>query len=108
MSITCATAKDLIPLCVDDTASNESVESVYEHIKDCGDCRKFYNDCKKDKTLPSSENIVIRAKDGYTALSKRLKLDRSLRIASICVLACLSLVYIIKDIYHIVKFNKSK
>ncbi len=104
MNITCMTAKDLIPLCVDDTASRDSVESVYEHIADCEECRKFFNDCQKDKTAAiPTENIVIRAKDSYTALSKRIRRSRNLRVTLICILAALSLIYIIKDIYKITK-----
>lgn len=50
MNIPCAIIRDLIPLCKDGVASEESCDMVSEHIKCCVDCNKEYED-----TISSTE-----------------------------------------------------
>ena len=40
----CNIVKDLIPLYIDGCCSEESEKVVEEHIKDCNECKKFYED----------------------------------------------------------------
>lgn len=117
MSIPCETAKDLIPLCVDGTASKESAKSVKEHISHCADCKKFYAECKKnihsnndfisDFYCDDASDCVIEAANGYVALSKRLKRRHIIKTVSVCALAVVALFCIVKDIYSIINSKQS-
>lgn len=44
----CQVAKDLMPLYVEDLVSEESRAFVEEHMKKCSDCKRFYEQMKKD------------------------------------------------------------
>lgn len=42
----CDIVKDLIPLCIDGCCSEESAKIVDEHIKNCDECKKLFEDMK--------------------------------------------------------------
>ena len=128
MSVTCDTARDLIPLCADNTACADSVALVEEHIKICPDCAKFYEECKNDpsciqkssnfntsesadKSPPSEDhkNSGEKLKKNFAKLSRRLRIMRNIRIAAMMVLSAAALVCIAHDIVTILTFsNKVK
>ena len=125
MSVTCDTARDLIPLCADNTACADSVALVEEHIRTCPDCAKFYEECKNDPScagkLNSGENAEPdlpdadhknggeKLKKNFAKLSRRLRIMRNIRIAAMTVLSAAALVCIAHDIITILTFsNKVK
>lgn len=125
MSVTCDTARDLIPLCADNTACADSVALVEEHIRTCPDCAKFYEECKNDPSctggLNSGKNSDAdlsaeehknggeKLKKNFARLSRRLRIMRSIRIAAMTVLSAAALVCIAHDIITILTFsNKVK
>ncbi|MDO5726116.1 MAG: zf-HC2 domain-containing protein [Tissierellia bacterium] len=44
----CKIVRDLMPLVVDDLASEESIQFIKEHLKDCKDCEKYWNEISKN------------------------------------------------------------
>ena len=128
MSVTCDTARDLIPLCADNTACADSIALVEQHIKTCPDCAKFYEECKNDpfgsqigrdlksdesinQSLPAEnrKNSGEKLKKNFAKLSRRLRIMRNIRIAAMTVLSAAALVCIAHDIVTILTFsNKVK
>lgn len=46
MKLSCNVIQDILPLAVEDLASKETMVLVNEHIKDCAECRKEYEELK--------------------------------------------------------------
>ena len=61
----CDIVKDLIPLYIDGCCSNESKNVVEEHIKNCGDCKKLFEDMKS----PSDIVEVTKAPKTFSKLN---------------------------------------
>ena len=61
----CNIVKDLIPLYIDGCCSEESEKVVEEHIKDCGDCKKLFEDMKS----PSDIVEVSKAPKTFSKLN---------------------------------------
>ena len=40
----CDIIRDIMPLCVDDSASDDSKKMVFEHLAECKACEQYYND----------------------------------------------------------------
>lgn len=128
MSVTCNTARDLIPLCADNTACADSIALVEEHIRTCPDCAKFYEECRNDPfgtqadgdlnadesinqnmSDESRKNSGEKLKKNFAKLSRRLRIMRNIRIAAMTVLSAAALVCIAHDIITILTFsNKVK
>ena len=53
--MTCEIVKDLIPMYVDKTASDETAVAVKNHIKICPECRSFYKACKATEEAPKKK-----------------------------------------------------
>lgn len=47
----CDIVKDLIPLYIDGCCSKESEKAVQEHIRDCDDCKKLFEDMKSPSDI---------------------------------------------------------
>ena len=47
----CEVVKDLIPLYIDGCCSKESAREVEEHINDCGDCKRIFEDMKSSSDV---------------------------------------------------------
>ena len=48
MKISCNVIEDLLPLYVDEAASEDSRQLVEEHLKGCPSCRKMLEEIKKE------------------------------------------------------------
>ena len=57
MSISCDVAKDLMPLCIDKLASEDSENLVNEHTKTCENCADFYERMRKFVRIPITTDI---------------------------------------------------
>ena len=69
--ISCDICKDLLPLVKDGIASEDSVQAVKEHVKECETCRKLY------------ESESTETKEGMPDLEQELgKLKRRIQIFS--------------------------
>lgn len=109
--MTCEIVRDLIPMYVDETASNDTMLAVKRHIENCPDCKRFYNSCKsaekkmsdvcREKILNPLKNRgsdISQLDQQFAHLSRKLKMRRIRQmVIGICVL-CGVVVYIVSDI----------
>lgn len=73
MKYDCEMIKDLIPLCLDKTASNASSRIVEEHLTECSDCYRFYQEVKKDAGISFQSSSDAADTSEYVSLAKRLR-----------------------------------
>ena len=123
MKMTCEIIRDLIPMYVDGTASEETGILVKQHLKECFECDKYCRSCKKAEE--KSRDMIygketarkfVRERTGditeldrqFASLSRKIKL-RKLRntVISIFVLAGMA-VYVTLDIVNTVKRKGGK
>lgn len=55
MKYKCDMVKDLMPLCLDHAATEASEQTVIEHLAECKECTKYYEDLGKEME-PTKEN----------------------------------------------------
>ena len=48
MNHDCEIIQDLMPLVIDEVSSDKSRQAVEEHVKECPDCARVYEDLKTD------------------------------------------------------------
>ncbi len=119
--MTCEIIRDLIPMYIDNTASQKTAETVEEHIKECEDCAKYCRACRKaekkqdnlsKKSLEAAMKEVgadiSQLDQQYAHLSRKIKL-RKIRqtLISIFVLVGMA-VYVTIDIINTVKRKEKK
>ena len=111
--MTCEIIKDLIPMYIDKTASDETLEAVKNHIKDCPDCKRFYKSCKATEERVAKRNLfsdsdpdfkeVQMPEDSYFSFSRKLKKRKNIHtIIAACIFAAMA-TYIVVDIINSVK-----
>ena len=116
--MTCEIIRDLIPIYVDKTASEETNVIVKQHLKSCFECDKYCRSCKKaeDKSngfLWAREKAkgIVREKNGditeldrqFATLSRKLKL-RKIRNTVITIMLLVGMaVYVATDIANTLK-----
>ena len=81
MKVPCAVIRDLLPLYAEDLAGEESRALVEEHLADCPDCRKQYEDMKQPKPAPEP--------DGAEALRAVKRVIRRRRLTAVLLAALL-------------------
>ena len=75
MKYPCNLIRDLMPLYHDEVASEESILAIREHLDECRECRKYYdNMCESDAVEPISydEEIEKRAAASYKEVYKKV------------------------------------
>lgn len=118
MIMTCEIVRDLIPMYVDGTASDETGVFVKQHLKECFECDKYCRSCKKAEEKSNgflfgkeAARRIVREKTGditeldrqFASLSRKLKL-RKIRNTVICILALVGVaVYVTTDIVNTIK-----
>ena len=111
--MTCEIVKDLIPMYVDKTASDETAVAVKNHIKICPECRSFYKACKATEEAPKKKKGFLpaidcamktdAAEESYARFSKKLKKKKSINIViTICIFVAMA-TYVVIDILNTVK-----
>jgi len=62
--IKCEVVRDLMPLVIDDVASEESKQLVHAHMADCEGCKGYYAGMtvgiSRNTTVPDSDKTFIR------------------------------------------------
>lgn len=71
--ISCDIIQDMIPLCIDDVASDDTKKMVNEHIKDCIICKKEYEMMKTEVILPVNQNENLEEVKSLKSFQKFLK-----------------------------------
>jgi predicted anti-sigma-YlaC factor YlaD len=110
--MTCEIVKDLIPMYVDKTASEETIEAVSNHIKTCTDCRNFCRFCRaaEDRSRHvNNENVIhfIKQKESkdeieekYATLSRKLKRRKTLHIILSALVVAGLAAYVVADLIN--------
>ena len=110
--MTCEIVKDLIPMYVDKTASEETNEAVSNHIKNCSKCRDFYRFCKaaddrsrhvnSDKMLDfiKEKESKDEIEEKYASLSKKLKRRKTLHIILSALVVAGLAAYVVADLIN--------
>lgn len=68
----CDIVRDLIPLCIDHVASEESEKLVNEHVESCIECKKVMEDMKNSLELPVSSTEQLKGAEPFYRLKKSL------------------------------------
>lgn len=114
--MTCEIIRDLIPMYIDKTVSDETNAAVKTHIDECEDCRKYCEACSRaekkasefskkslEKTLKDVGADISQLDQQYALLSRKLKL-RKIRQTIISIFVLLGMaVYVTLDIINTVK-----
>ena len=111
--MTCEIVKDLIPMCVDNTASADAAAEVNRHIGSCPRCRQFYNSCRlsekkwsmidKERFSSAFKNQDVDVDAEFADFSKKLKAKKRRQlIISMAVLLALA-AHVTVDIIKLVK-----
>ena len=90
MKITCNLAMDLVDVYTNCVASDETVNIVKEHLRECPACRKYYSEYKKELSAIKNDKPVFKAEfspnlpeelltGGIERLAKRLRMRRIAR-----------------------------
>ncbi len=82
MENNCKVINDLMPLCTENLASEESVALVEAHVSKCDNCRAAYEELKQNSESVSKEQQAAPLKD----VKKKLR-RRAGKIAALCALA---------------------
>ena len=114
--ITCEVIRDLIPMYIDNAASDETEAAVMEHISSCEECRRYCDACRraeKKAELLSGKSFVKAVKGAggeiggieqkYAVLSRKIRM-RKIRQTLIGVFVLIGLaVYVTSDIVNTLK-----
>ena len=121
LKMTCEIIRDLIPMYIDKTASEETAEEVALHLAECEECKKYYDACvraeKKTKNL-SKKTVEAAMKEvgadisqldqQYAVLSRKIKM-RKIRQTLISIFVLMGMAaYVTIDIINTVKRSKEK
>ena len=119
--MTCEIIRDLIPMYIDKTASDETAEQVELHLAGCEECKKYYDACvraeKKTRNL-SKKTVEAAMKEvgadisqldqQYAVLSRKIKM-RKIRQTLISIFVLIGMaVYVATDIVNTIKRSKEK
>ncbi|MCR5609708.1 MAG: DUF4825 domain-containing protein [Lachnospiraceae bacterium] len=55
--IPCAVVKDILPLYIDELVSDETKQTIGEHLDECAECKELYDEMKPEKEEVAEENI---------------------------------------------------
>jgi len=83
--ISCNIIKDLMPLYVDGVLSEETAQTVREHMMCCDDCQEEYRLLKKELVLPSNRDIQAENSKALRNFKHRLRRKE-------LVIACISVI----------------
>ncbi|WP_310601535.1 zf-HC2 domain-containing protein [Anaerosporobacter sp.] len=80
MKYKCDMVKDIMPLCLDKSATETSEQVVIEHLAECKECLNYYNLLNKDISLDGASG---ESEMKYSVLAKKLRKRKSIRVAII-------------------------
>lgn len=72
----CNIIKDLLPSYIDEICSQESVEAVEEHLKNCVGCKRVLTNMKECEPIVLVEEEIVEAKKPF----KKLKLKKIIQL----------------------------
>lgn len=96
MNLSCDIIRDLLPLYAEDLASADSVAAVREHLCECEDCRKDYEQMKQAPMVPREVPDLAAVRRG---LWKRRLLTALCAVLVVCMMGCWFLSWLTAPIY---------
>lgn len=87
----CSVVRDLMPLCIDSAASENSRELVVKHVWECEDCAKVYSDMQ-GKLLPGPQEEADYLDEAARRLRRKRRNRRRLLIAMTALLTAVLIV----------------
>jgi len=100
MSMNCETVRELIPMCADKTASEQTKKLVSEHMAHCPECRRYYKVCAKVQSNPVCASSLPQIDEKFAVLSKRIKRRRNIKIFVMAAVSFIAGVCILTDIFR--------
>lgn len=80
MKYKCDMIRDLMPLCIDDAAAQVSKDIVIDHISECKNCEKYYNELINDISMETAD---AEEGKGYVVIAKKIRKRKIIRRAVI-------------------------
>lgn len=74
--VNCSIIKDLLPLYTDGVLSEETAQTVKEHLETCESCRKEYEMMRKELVIPAAPQIQRENEKVLKNLKHQLKIKR--------------------------------
>ncbi len=74
----CNVARDLMPLMLDDAASEESKTLLNQHLEECADCQAYYDGMKA--ALPIARQASLLEKQSFDNAARKLRRKRRIRL----------------------------
>lgn len=71
--ISCDVIKDIIPLCLEEVASEDTKVLVEEHVLHCKDCKKEYEMMKQELIVPNNQGVNFDEKKVLKSFQKFLR-----------------------------------
>ena len=109
MEITCDVVMDLVDVYTSGIAGEYTMRAVGDHLKTCGECRKYYAEYKKTLEKEKKNNICVIEKlpdstddvilESLNKLSKRLRTRRTIRNITSVFAVTVSLVVLLKNLF---------
>ena len=83
MRLTCNIVRDLVGVCTDCAASEETKEAVQAHLAECPACARYFYDYKRigGKYRSSRPSVSDRETMDYHSLSERIRRKRNTDMA---------------------------
>ena len=106
MKISCNVIEDLLPLYVDEAASEDSRQLVEEHLKGCSSCRKMLEEIKKDNQLGTDHRISPEENKKAEIQSLKNIRKRILRKRILSVILAAVLVFAVCETGHYWMYDK--
>lgn len=93
MRLTCNIVRDLVGVCTDCAASDETKEAVQEHLAQCPACARYFYDYKRigGKYRTSRPSASDSETMDYHSLSERIRRKRNTNIAAYAVAFAITL-----------------
>lgn len=96
MNDNCKIVRDLIPLYLDNIASDESIEFIESHIKSCEDCKHFLKLAQTD--IPSENKF----EESFETTLKKIKREKTKRIVIHSILIAILLIFSVFGVKHLI------
>lgn len=84
MNLNCNIVRDLVGVCTDCAASDETKEAVQKHLAECPACARYYYDYRRigQNYRSRGTHTAYGSEDGYRQLSERLRKKKQLDAAA--------------------------
>lgn len=92
MKYKCEMVRDLMPLCVDDAASETSKKVVVEHIAECKECVEYYN--KMVNEIPINTEYPEESKR-YTEIARKIRKSKIYTRTTLSIVIGLAFIFLL-------------